>query len=650
MGGEKIKTKTKKLSIPRTFFIIFAAVLIVCTLQTSFAANITIDEDSEGGIRGAITNATLNPGETVFLTPGTYNKTGNDTNFTINKNVTIEGNGSTEDVIIDAQGLSRIFTISNSSKVIFINITFINGNTTLSGGAIYGGVNTQLTFINCAFIDNNANNNGGAIYTVGNNVILDNCTFINNTASDGFGGAIAINNATANLLLTDCDFDNNIAGTNGGGIYTIGDYISLTNCTFTINSANTTNFYAGGGAIYSSASIDVIDCIFNGNIANNRRAGAIFSAGDLTISNSNFINNRAGNSGGAIFSAGDLTISNSNFTNNGADNVGGVISCEANIIISNSSFINNIAGTSGGAIYNAENAHSSLNNCTFINNSANTTTIGGGGGAIYTDSSIDVIDCIFNGNIANNRRAGAIYSTGDLTVKNTNFTNNVAGTEGGAIFSRLNVIMSNSTFINNIAGTYGGVIYNNAILTIFGNTMAGNTAGTLGNAIYNNGTINGLVLSYGNYKVGLGDTVTIEATLTDDNGNLVSGGDINFYIGGVSIGTELSKEGKATASYKTTNLGIIPVTGSYSGSTASGIISISGQIEVVDNTVNPNIIPYPSINNTANETTNTENSTNDTNNDNPITAKATAMKNTGIPITIILFVLLASLSLITRRK
>jgi hypothetical protein len=118
----------KKLTI-HTLLIIAIILIAAISLQAGFAAS--IDNTTSGGIRGALTGAI--PGDTIELEEGTY--TGNNnTNMTINKNITIQGK-TKDKVIIDAQGLSRIFTINNNFTVTFINVTFINGNISYDGVA-----------------------------------------------------------------------------------------------------------------------------------------------------------------------------------------------------------------------------------------------------------------------------------------------------------------------------------------------------------------------------------------------------------------------------------------------------------------------------------------------------------------------------------
>ena len=81
-----------------------------------------------------------------------------DSQITISKSITINGNG----VTIDAQGKSRIFYINSGATVVLNNITFTNGYQDVKGGAI-NNENGNVTITASQFIKNNVNNLGGAI-------------------------------------------------------------------------------------------------------------------------------------------------------------------------------------------------------------------------------------------------------------------------------------------------------------------------------------------------------------------------------------------------------------------------------------------------------------------------------------------------------
>ena len=191
-----------------------------------------------------------------------------------------------ENITIDGAGftlngsnLASIFFVESNNLTIK-NITFINGNySDAMGGAIYwDGDNGQLT--DCTFINNHAKE-GGAVLWLGENGTISNSKFINNTAEEG--GAVYYKNNARN-----CE---------------------INNCVFTQN--NATEY---GGAINSKVNLTVIESQFNNNYAGNS-AGAINNNENLTVKNSNFTQNNAYSFGSAII-AKATKIDNCNFVNN----------------------------------------------------------------------------------------------------------------------------------------------------------------------------------------------------------------------------------------------------------------------------------------------------------------------------------------------
>jgi hypothetical protein len=120
------------------------------------------------------------------------------------------------------------------------------------------------------------------------------------------------------------------------------------------------------------------------------------------------------------------------------------------------------------------------------------------GEAIENDgSTLTLESCIFSGNqtSSSSARGGAIYNTGDMTVKGCTFYNNTCGDSGGAIYH------------------YRGM------LTLTGNVFYGNTA-SVGKVVFNNGgtvTSNG----YNSVDVALG-TETNQSGWTSATGDRYS--------------------------------------------------------------------------------------------------------------------------------
>ena len=170
----------------------------------------------------------------VLNLEGIYYGVGN--SIIINKSITIIGNDTT----LDAKHLSGIFEV-NADFIYFININFINGNSSSDengfgglgfGGAIYNRNPFEFNNIfvfNSSFENNMASNEGGAIF----GLKAYNSIFINNTAN--IGGAVSSS-------------------------FGLDKETPLVNCTFINNTAD----YGGALSYVSSA----FNCIFNGNIAN----------------------------------------------------------------------------------------------------------------------------------------------------------------------------------------------------------------------------------------------------------------------------------------------------------------------------------------------------------------------------------------------
>ena len=231
------------------------------------------------------------------------------------------------------------------------------------------------------------------------------------------------------------------------------------------------------------------DAIFvNGSSGLDTNDGYSWNTAKLTIQNAT----------GTVSSNGVVTIAdgvysgfgntnitiNQNMTIQGVSQTGTVIdgsgtnwifniTSGVNVTFCNLTFTNATAYR-GGAIYN--HGDTTVENCTFTNNTAtNTDMIGGSGGAIcnFADEgnvTSTVTNCIFNFN--NGYRGSAImnyceYSNHYVinTLTNCNFTNNTAGysgtvyniaDNGGAVICTVN----NCTFTNNTATGNGGAIAN----------------------------------------------------------------------------------------------------------------------------------------------------------------------------------------------
>ncbi len=217
---------------------------------------------------------------TIYMANGTY--TGNNNrNITINKTLTLIGD-SKSPTIIDAESQSRLFSISQNTKLTIINLILSNGH--IEGEEKYGGTifneGGELTIINSTISNSTGSENGGAIY-----------------------------NNLGKLKIYNSNIINNSAAQYGGAIYTLGEnYLENTN--------------------------------FTGNfIINEKGVGACLALGGTgTFNNCNFIENRAIYSAAGILNLGNITINNCNFINLTTNYTGGAISNHNYALINNSYF------------------------------------------------------------------------------------------------------------------------------------------------------------------------------------------------------------------------------------------------------------------------------------------------------------------------
>jgi predicted outer membrane repeat protein len=189
--------------------------------------------------------------------------------------------------------------------------------------------------------------------------------------------------------------------------------------------------------------------------------GAVQAAtGTLEVTDTDFIENSAGQDGGAIESSRPLHVNGGSFEGNSSGAAGGAISASAETIISGADFIGNAAVTSGGAITmgSGSGATSTIDGCTFTGNSVP----GGIGGAIYFP--FPTAKTLSNSVLTQNSAAdgGAVRAVSAVTIQNTTIDNNTATGQGGGIYSQSNGVgtiqIVSSTISNNTSSNQGGGI------------------------------------------------------------------------------------------------------------------------------------------------------------------------------------------------
>ena len=238
----------------------------------------------------------------------------------------------------------------------------------------------------------------------------------------------------ANLVITG-DFARRTINANGTKFLFVNNHPDAARNSVTINNLRITN---------AVASVNTVGGL---------RGGAIQAVNsNLTISNSQIDNNRSASAGGAVWSSGQLTVSDSYLYNNDADgdefnNGGGAVffAGPGPLSISSTHFQSNTATAYGGAVHVARSSAATITSSRFESNAAHC------GSAIQVDKTalISGITVIENSilplgcrNLAGNA-VGAAINGWDVRINNSYLARNYYG---AAVFAQNNLISIYNTF------------------------------------------------------------------------------------------------------------------------------------------------------------------------------------------------------------
>ncbi|PWH18947.1 MAG: hypothetical protein DDG59_04770, partial [Anaerolineae bacterium] len=304
---------------------------------------------------------------------------------------------------------------------------------------------------------------------------------------------------------------------NGGGMYNYKSSPTLSNVTFSANSA-----YNNGGGMYNldNSSPTLTEVAFSGNVATSYGGGMYNNQSSPTLTEVAFSDNVATSYGGGMYNESNSrpTLTKVTFSANSAQYGGGMYNYQSSPTLSNVTFSANSAYNNGGGMYNLNNSNPTLTEVAFSGNEATSY----GGGMYNYQSSPTLTDVTFSANSAYNY-GGGMYNeyNSSPTLTKVTFSANVGNTNGGGMYnSGSSPALNNVTFSVNSA-VFGGGMYNSGSSPTLTNvTFSANSA-------------------YNNNGGGMYNTNSSSPTLTNVIvANSTSGGDcVNGSGGSIATGS-----------------------------------------------------------------------------------------------------------------
>lgn len=427
---------------------------------------------------------------------------------------------------------------------------------------------------------------------------LDEVKITGLTFMNAYGGAIIIKDAK--VTIDSCYFVNNTSDY-GGAIYWNADYGTLVNSYFTQNRAR-----IGSAVLWGSNDEDNINkkgdygLIINTTFENNDNAntgagcmGLAIYADNVKVLNSNFINNRGKyrSTGGTIYVYGEnILINNCLFENNTMSQAPAIQSEGNNVTITNCNFYNNTINSTaldtarGGAI-EIQSVTAHIYNNRFKYNGGDECYNGGAIVVIYNNpvrtGLINITKNVFIGNTAV-YGAGIFLDGGyesycemEGIINQNIFDSNEASTAAGIYLRYVNIeesliFCNNNQFINLTANSASSIFIDYAIANLSNNTIINCTSLDKNNHIFNNegyitGNLTVTVNNNNTVELYAGKFIDVNATVTDDMNNSISGGIIRFIVESKDVDEEgfSLESGIASVRFYSTEVGIYNVEADY---------------------------------------------------------------------------------------
>ena len=249
----------------------------------------------------------------------------------------------------------------------------------------------------------------------------------------------------------------------GGAVFCNGGTLWVESCRFYGNESNrsvSSNYFSGGGAIYTGGNLTIRDCVFENNTAKNSFGGAILVLGGVTtIHDSRFVSNSAEQGGAFYFNGVSASLVGCVLVENEAK-IGGGGFIDTNVLFVGCDLLRNQA-VRGGGLYVVSGVSVSFDLGTICGNEAVSLDpdLPAGGGGVCNFGTLTVTGSVVAGNAAfgileapneiNSGLGGGIYSSGTLTLINVTCAGNFANYYGGGVYNSGTISATNSILYGN---------------------------------------------------------------------------------------------------------------------------------------------------------------------------------------------------------
>jgi hypothetical protein len=302
-----------------------------------------------------------------------------------------------------------------------------------------------------------------------------------------YAGGVAVSN---DVRIVGAGSDTTtIQGTSEASVIRVGSKanVAIAGVTITGGGGSRTRYgTTGGGGILNEGELTLSDSVVRGNTVATGEGGGIFShvSKPLTIRNSVIEENQATDGGGIYVGNGDVVMENttvafnrstrngggisyqggetlrlerSDVSNNRADMFGGGIATSSEVVLIDSDVIENRATNAGGIAGGREQLK--VVRSTIRDN----VSAGSGGGIRVGSGGVALVDSFVEKNRVTGANGGGIFTnnlSGDVSLKNTTVSGNVAAQDGGGIMNDASeIVLDNSKVVDNRAGRNGGGIF-----------------------------------------------------------------------------------------------------------------------------------------------------------------------------------------------